>query len=123
MMRTLKWLGLTVIFMVWVPKARLDMDKQSQFSLEIALCGEALARNVPEKCALYGKIQVVDSFPDVKVKVVNSFPDIKVQWVQSFPTKPGQWQAVDAFPDYTVQFVQSFPDYTIQIVESFPGCR
>ena len=47
-MRMFKWLGLTVIFMVWVPKARLDMDKQSQFSLEIALCGEALARNVPE---------------------------------------------------------------------------
>ena len=120
-MRTLKWLGLTVIFMVWVPKARLDTDKQSQFSMEIALCGKALARNIPEN-ALFGKIQVVDSFPDVKVKVVNSFPDIKVQWVQSCP-KPGQWQAVDAFPDYAVQFVQSFPDYTIQIVESFPGCR
>ena len=39
---------------------------------------------------LYGKVQVVNSFPDIKVQVVNSFPDLKVQKVNSFPNKIGK---------------------------------
>ena len=70
---------------------------------------------------LYGKIQVVTSFPDVKVQVVTSFPDVKVQNVTSFPDKCGKWQIVTSFPDTKVQFVTSFPDVKIQYVESFPG--
>jgi len=70
---------------------------------------------------LYGKIQVVSSFPDVKVKVVDSFPDLKVKVVSSFPDKCGQWKMVDSFPDTKVQFVDSFPDVKIQYVDSFPG--
>jgi len=72
---------------------------------------------------LYGKIQVVTSFPDVKVQVVTSFPDVKVQNVTSFPDKCGKWQTVTSFPDTKVQFVTSFPDVKIQYVESFPGIR
>ncbi|WP_392551488.1 hypothetical protein RHO14_08335 [Orbus wheelerorum] len=34
---------------------------------------------------IYGKIKIVDSFPDYKVKVVNSFPDFTIQKVNSFP--------------------------------------
>ena len=70
---------------------------------------------------LAGKVQVVDSFPDIKVQVVNSFPDLKVQKVSSFPDKIGQWQFVDSFPDFKIQFVDSFPDIKIQFVDSFPG--
>ena len=70
---------------------------------------------------LYGKVQVVTSFPDVKVQIVNSFPDLKVQLVESFPDKCGQWQMVTSFPDVKVQFVESFPDVKIQYVNSFPG--
>jgi hypothetical protein len=70
---------------------------------------------------LYGKIQVVSSFPDVKVQVVSSFPELKVQVVSSFPDKCGQWKMVDSFPDTKVQFVESFPDVKIQYVDSFPG--
>jgi hypothetical protein len=62
---------------------------------------------------LYGKIQVVSSFPDVKVQAVSSFPDLKVQVVSSFPDKCGQWKMVDSFPDTKVQFVDSFPDVKI----------
>lgn len=47
---------------------------------------------------MYGKIQVVQAFPDFKVKVVTSFPDLKVQKVTSFPDAPGKWQLVDSFP-------------------------
>jgi hypothetical protein len=70
---------------------------------------------------MYGKVQFVTSFPDVKVQYVNSFPDLKVQMVNSFPDKCGQWQVVTSFPDVKIQIVESFPDVKIQIVESFPG--
>ena len=45
---------------------------------------------------LYGKVKIVESFPDVKVKIVESFPDVKVQIVESFP-------------DIKVKLVESFP--------------
>ena len=70
---------------------------------------------------LFGKIQEVTSFPDVKVQVVTSFPDVKVQKVSSFPDSCGKWQLVTSFPDTKVQFVTSFPDVKIQYVTSFPG--
>jgi hypothetical protein len=70
---------------------------------------------------MYGKVQFVTSFPDIKVQVVNSFPDLKVQMVESFPDKCGKWQAVTSFPDVKVQIVESFPDVKIQYVNSFPG--
>jgi hypothetical protein len=72
---------------------------------------------------LYGKIQEVSSFPDVKVQVVSSFPDVKVQKVSSFPDTCGEWQMVTSFPDTKVQFVTSFPDVKIQYVSSFPGAN
>jgi hypothetical protein len=72
---------------------------------------------------LYGKIQEVSSFPDVKVQVVSSFPDVKVQKVSSFPDSCGKWQMVNSFPDTKVQFVTSFPDVKIQYVNSFPGAN
>ena len=70
---------------------------------------------------LYGKIKIVDSFPDIKVQVVTSFPDLKVKVVDSQPTKCGEWKFVDSFPDLKIQFVNSFPDIKIQYVQSFPG--
>lgn len=70
---------------------------------------------------LFGKVQYVTSFPDVKVQVVQSFPDLKVQKVTSFPDSCGKWQETDSFPDLKVQIVDSFPDIKIQYVDSFPG--
>jgi hypothetical protein len=70
---------------------------------------------------LYGKIQIVTSFPDVKVQEVTSFPDLKVQKVSSFPDSCGKWQLVTSFPDTKVQIVKSFPDVKVQYVTSFPG--
>lgn len=71
--------------------------------------------------ALYGRVKVVSSFPDVRVKKVQSFPDLRVKQVDSFPDSCGKWKMVDSFPDFTVQFVDSFPDVKITYVESFPG--
>jgi hypothetical protein len=70
---------------------------------------------------LYGKIQFVTSFPDVRVRVVSSFPDLKVKHVDSFARRCGEWQIVTSFPDTKIQIVESFPDIKIQYVSSFPG--
>ena len=70
---------------------------------------------------LYGKIQVVESFPDIKVQIVDAFPDIKVKVVDAFPDDCGEWQFVTSFPDVKIQFVTSFPDVKIQYVDAFPG--
>ena len=86
----------------------------------------ALADTVSDDCTLkgfklYGDVEVVDSFPDLKVQIVTSFPDLKVEMVDRFPDDCGQWKMVDSFPDFKIQYVDSFPDLKIQIVESFPG--
>lgn len=70
---------------------------------------------------LYGKVKIVDAFPDIKVKVVESFPDLKVKVVDNWPNNCGEWQFVESFPDIKIQFVESFPDIKIKFVESFPG--
>lgn len=70
---------------------------------------------------LYGKVQFVSSFPDIKIQYVSSFPDLKVKFVSSFPDDCGEWQEVSSFPDLKVQVVSSFPDLKVQKVSSFPG--
>jgi len=70
---------------------------------------------------LYGKIQFVDAWPDIKVQSVEAFPDLKVKMVDAFPDKCGQWQSVDAFPNLRVKLVDSFPDIKIKFVGAFPG--
>lgn len=92
----------------------------------VASSGPAHAETPSSDCMLlgfrlYGKVQVVDSFPDIKVEVVSSFPDLKVKAVDSFPDECGKWQFVDSFADFKIQYVDSFPDLKIEMVESFPG--
>ncbi len=72
---------------------------------------------------LKGKVQFVDSFPDLKIKYVSSFADIHVEFVSSFPDDCGQWQEVSSFPDFKVQVVDSFPDIEVKKVNSFPGMQ
>ncbi len=90
------------------------------------ILGNASAAEIAEDCTLnglplYGDVEVVESFPDIKVQIVTSFPDLMVEVVDSFPDDCGQWRFVDSFPDVKVQFVDSFPDLKIQYVDSFPG--
>ena len=70
---------------------------------------------------LWGKVQFVTSFPDIKIQYVESFPDIKVKFVTSFPDECGLWQITESFPDFKVQVVTSFPDIKVEVVDSFPG--
>ncbi len=80
----------------------------------VVWCGAAFAGTV-SGCAfkgikLYGKVQVVDVFPD-----------LKVQKVSSSPNSCGKWQFVDAFSDFKIQYVDAFPGIKIQFVDAFPG--
>lgn len=86
----------------------------------------SFAGKIGEDCSfkgkkLYGKVQVVDAFPDFRVRVVSAFPDLKVQRVDAFANSCGRWQIVDAFPDFKVEFVDAFSDFDIQYVDAFPG--
>lgn len=74
-----------------------------------------------EKIPLYGKVQIVESFPDLKVQIVESFADLDVLIVSSFPDDCGKIQIVESFPDVRVQIVESFPDIKVRIVSAFPG--
>lgn len=70
---------------------------------------------------LYGRVQVVDAFPDLRVQRVDAFEDLRVQWVDAFADRCGRWQQVDAFPDLRIQYVDAFPDLRIRAVDAFPG--
>lgn len=77
----------------------------------------------PGPAQVFGKIEYVTSFPDVKVKVVKSFGDLRVQEVEAFADSPGEWEIVENFPDFKVEIVNAFEDFTIEYVNSFPGVR
>ncbi|MDR3015589.1 hypothetical protein [Delftia acidovorans] len=72
---------------------------------------------------LYGKVQIVHSFPDIKVQATSSFPDLKVKVVDSFADSCGEWKIVTSFPDFKVQMVSSFPDLKVDMGSSSPGVR
>lgn len=98
----------------------------SLFVLAAAFVIPSSAGKIGSSCSfkgknLYGKVQVVSSFPDFKVKIVNSFPDLKVEKVSSFASSCGKWEFVNSFPDFKIQIVDSFEDFSIQYVSSFPG--
>lgn len=70
---------------------------------------------------LWGKIQFVEHFPDIKVQFVDHFPDLKVKYVDHFPDRCGLWQVVEHFPDIKIQVVEHFPDIKVKVVDHFPG--
>lgn len=70
---------------------------------------------------LWGAVEVVDSFGDIKVEIVDSFADLKVEEVDNFADDCGEWEFVDNFGDFTIEFVDSFGDITIEYVDNFPG--
>lgn len=107
-----------------------DGDAVNRWLLVIAAtlpaASSSATAKIGEDCTLngirlFGRVQIVDSFPDIKVEIVKSFPDLRVIPVASFPDQCGRWRFVDSFPDFKIQYVESFPDLKIEMVESFPG--
>lgn len=72
---------------------------------------------------LYGKVKIVEHFPDIKVQIVDSFEDLDVKIVEHFPDQCGKVKLVENFPDIKVQIVNSFPDFKVKIVDSFPSVK
>ena len=108
-------LGLALAFLtVFLQSPKMSGD-------DVPIASPTPATTPVDVSKVYGKIQIVKSFPDYKVQVVDSFPDLRVQLVSSFPDKSGKWQLVNSFPDYKIQIVDSFPDFKIKYVKSFPG--
>jgi hypothetical protein len=106
----------------------ITLAHQPQASAAIAGAGQVagLHGSVGADCTfkgkkMFGKVQVVKNFPDIKVQKVDNFPDLKVQFVSNFPDKCGKWQVVDNFPDFKIQYVDNFPDVKIKAVDNFPG--
>jgi len=97
--------------------ADLTQEEKDKFIEHVIRTGNCEWKGIK----LFGKVQFVNSFPDIKVQFVTSFPDIKVEFVSSFPDKCGKWQEVSSFPDFKIQVVSSFPDLKVQKVTSFPG--
>jgi hypothetical protein len=90
------------------------------------LAPPAMAGEIGPDCTLkglelWGDVEIVESFPDLKVQVVESFPDLNVEIVESFADKCGKWRFVTSFPKLKIQYVDSFPDLKIRFVTSFPG--
>ena len=72
---------------------------------------------------LYGKVQIVEHFPDVKVQIVESFEDLDVKIVELIIFIFIFQIIVEHFPDVKVQIVNSFPDIKVKIVDAFPGVK
>ncbi len=70
---------------------------------------------------VYGRIQIVDSFPDYKVQIVNAHEHLRVEKVTAFANRAGKWEIVDNFPDFKIQIVDVHPDFKIRLVDNFPG--
>lgn len=85
------------------------------------LSNESLNKTKPDVTKIYGKIKIVNNFPDYKVKIVRNFADLHVKLVDNFPDAPGKWKIVENFPDFKTQIVDNFPDFTIKYVDNFPG--
>ena len=94
----------------------------------LALTSSTLGQQKDETCEikghkLYGKIQFVESFPDITVEVVERFEDLRVEIVENFANECGEWEIVASFPDLKVKIVENFADIKIKFVESYPGIR
>ncbi len=70
---------------------------------------------------LYGKVEIVEHFGDVKVELVKHFEDLDVQVVEHFPDSCGKVEIVEHFGDVKVEIVEHFPDIKVKLVEHFPG--
>lgn len=70
---------------------------------------------------LYGKVEFVSSYADIKIQYVSSYGDIKVQMVDSYANECGKWQKVSSMGDFKVQVVDSYADIKVQLVDSYPG--
>ena len=109
----------TLLITLALPMAAQNNDKKPRIDKQNCTYVNKDGKTFP----LHGKVQIVNSFPDIKVKIVDAFEDIDVKIVDAFPNECGKIQIVNSFPDVKVQIVDAFPDITVKIVDAFPGIK
>jgi len=72
---------------------------------------------------LYGKVKIVEHFPDITIQVVENFADIDVKIVEEFPDECGKWKLVENFPDFKVKIVNKNADIKVRFIKYFPGVK
>ena len=70
---------------------------------------------------LYGKIQFVENWGDIKIQIVENCPDMKIKFVDNWADGCGKFQVVDNWPELKVQIVNNWGDIKVKIVENWPG--
>jgi CRISPR/Cas system CSM-associated protein Csm4 (group 5 of RAMP superfamily) len=72
---------------------------------------------------LYGRVKIVENFPDITIQIVDNLADIDVKVVEHFPEKCGEWELVENFPDLKVKIVENNANIKIRFVDHFPGLK
>ncbi len=70
---------------------------------------------------LYGKVKIVENWPDIKVQIVENWSDIKVKLVENWPDSCGEFQLVENWPDIKIKIVENWGDIKVKAVEHWPG--
>lgn len=115
--------SLFIIFLTLISFGEINFDKYCAKKTVVDNNGFDKSTCTFKGKKLYGKIQYVTSFPDVKILIVDAFADIEVKKVDAFADDCGEWQEVTSFPDIKVQIVTAFPDVKVKYVNAFPGMR
>lgn len=70
---------------------------------------------------LYGRIQFVDTFPDIRIRIVTSKPNLRVVKKQSNAIQCGEWQIVNFAPSIRIMIDQKHGEIDVQYVDFSPG--
>jgi hypothetical protein len=70
---------------------------------------------------LSGRIELVDTFPDIRVRVVKSNPHLRVQKMKANTARCGEWEIVKFPPSLRVMIDQVHGEIDIQYVNFSPG--
>jgi hypothetical protein len=84
-------------------------------------CGKIACNCTYNGHQLWGRVQFVTSFEDIKVREVTALQDLKVQKVTALPNSCGKWQIVTSLPDLKVRVVTALEDIKIRYVTALPG--
>lgn len=111
-----------------------------KFLLSLALISASLisfAQDVTidkEKCTitkygktypLYGKVQIVEDYPDFTVKITDDFYDLVIKETGNVQCECGEYRLSDDYPDIRIKIVDDYPDIRVRYAgwNEFPGLR
>jgi len=67
---------------------------------------------------LHGRVEIVESAPDLRVEIVDHNPDIYV--MAHYPCDCGEYELVDHNPDLRIELVDHNPDLTVEVRDHHP---